>query len=374
MKARLAFFFCVALIAGGALSQALIEPPPAPEKQTKAEKAAAKAADKAADKAAKAAAKSAAATAAAAPGAATAAATPDAAKPETWKAPATTDFRPIEPGLIGEPPGTDVPVAAAAPVAAAPFAAAPAAVAPASPATRWSSFDGIMQEIRATDLAIALFALLVAIFAFRTSTSTAKLRGLLRRHAEDNHRAVEASAQASDAARRSADAAEQTLAALRETSERQLRAYVTVRQFLQAPVKDDRQNVHGWLLQVAWQNTGATPTKGFRYWAMLREFERAVPEDFEFTPVGLKDFAGGELGSNGTVNSPPLFVSQQLITRIQDGSRKVLLLGQADYEDMLRDAKHATRFCVELVLVNDPGGANGSPFSFSYYPEHNTIT
>jgi hypothetical protein len=363
LKARLAFFFCAALVAGGAFSQALIEPPPAPEKQTKAEKAAAKAAEKAA---AKAAAKSGAKSTAA-----------EAAK------------TPAGPGLIGEPPGSEAPDAttASAPTlspapapavtstpALAPSPAPAPAAAPADWRTRWSSFDGIMQELRATDLAIALFALLVAIFAFRTSTSTAKLRGLLRRHAEDNHRAVEASAQASDAARRSADAAEQTLAALRETSERQLRAYVTVRQFLQAPVKDDRQNVHGWLLQVAWQNTGATPTKGFRYWAMLREFERAVPEDFEFTPVGLKDFAGGELGSNGTVNSPPLFVSQQLITRIQDGSRKVLLLGQADYEDMLRDAKHSTRFCVELVLVNDPGGANGSPFSFSYYPQHNTIT
>jgi hypothetical protein len=370
LKARLAFFFCAALFAGGALSQALIEPPPAPEKQTKAEKAAAKAAEKAA---AKAAAKSAATATAA-----------DSTKAQAAKTPAGA-------GLISEPPGSEAPDAstAIAPALAPPLAAAPVvtstpALAPAAapagaatappPGTRWSSIDAIMQDLRVTDLAIAFFALLVAVFAYRTSSSTTKLRGLLRRQAEDNHRAVEASAQASDAARRSADAAEQTLAALRETSERQLRAYVTVRQFLQAPVKDDRQNVHGWLLQVAWQNTGATPTKGFRYWAMLREFERAVPDDFEFTPVGLKDFAGGELGSNGTVNSPPLFVSQQLIARIQDGSRKVLLLGQADYEDMLRDAKHSTRFCVELVLVNDPGGANGSPFSFSYYPQHNTIT
>jgi hypothetical protein len=231
-----------------------------------------------------------------------------------------------------------------------------------------------MQDVRVTDLAIALFALLVALFAFRTSTTTRRLRATMQRHAEDNHRAVQASAQASDAARRSADAAERTLASVRETSERQLRAYVTVRQFLQAPVKDDRQSIHGWLLQVAWQNTGATPTRGFRYWAMLREFERAVPDDFEFTPAGLKDFAGGELGSNGTVNSPPLFVSQQLIARIQDGSRKVLLLGQADYHDMIRDVKHETRFCVELVVVNDPGGANGSPFSFSYHPLYNTVT
>jgi hypothetical protein len=231
-----------------------------------------------------------------------------------------------------------------------------------------------MSEVRVTDAAIALFALLVMLFALASLIGSSRLRSVAKRQAEDNQRSIAASEKAADAARRSAEAAEQTLSALRESSDRQLRAYVTVRQFLQTSVKDDRQAVHGWLLQVAWQNTGVTPTKGFRYWAMLREFDRAIPDDFEFTPAGLKDFAGGELGSGGTVNSPPLFISLQQIAKIQDGSRKVLLLGQADYDDMVRDVKHTTRFCVELVLVNDPGGANGSPFSFSYYPKHNTVT
>jgi len=244
--------------------------------------------------------------------------------------------------------------------------------APARP--RWASLDTALEDLRITDLAIALFALIVAIFAFRTSSSTARMRALAQRQAEDNRRAVEASEKAADSAERSAHAAEQALASMRDTAERQLRPYVTVRQFLQAPVKDDRQNVHGWLLQVAWQNTGSTPTKGFRYWAMLREFDGAIPDDFEFMPAGLKDFAGGELGSNGSVNSPPLFVTLQQIGRIQDGSRKALLLGQADYSDMAGTVKRETRFCVELVLVNDPGGANGSPFSFSYYPKYNAMT
>lgn len=241
-------------------------------------------------------------------------------------------------------------------------------------ASRWSSPEAILDQITVTDVAIALFALAVLIFAFRTSSASARLRAYAQRQAEDSRRAVEASEKAADSAERSAHAAEQALASMRDTAERQLRPYVTVKQFLQAPVKDERQNVHGWLLQVAWQNSGTTPTRGFRYWAMLREFDGAIPEDFDFTPAGLKDFAGGELGANGSVNSPPLFVTQQQIARIQDGSRKALLLGQADYSDMAGTVKRETRFCVELVLVNDPSGANGSPFSFSYYPRYNTIT
>ena len=295
---------------------------------------------------------------------------------------------PVEPPAASAPPAPDA-VPPAVPEAAPP---PPPAAAPLPPATlvsepptgeaeavpvsrsRWSSFDAMLEEVRIADLVLLLFALAVAIFAFRTSSSNTRLRAAAQHQAEDNRRAVAASEKAADSAERSAHAAEQALASMRDTAERQLRPYVTVKQFLQAPVKDERQNVHGWLLQVAWQNTGATPTKGFRYWAMLREFDGAIPDDFEFTPAGLKDFAGGELGSNGSVNSPPLFVTQQQIARIQDGSRKALLLGQADYGDMAGTVKRETRFCVELVLVNDPSGANGSPFSFSYYPRYNSIT
>lgn len=250
----------------------------------------------------------------------------------------------------------------------------PGALEGATSTSRWSSAEAILDQLTLTDIAIALFALAVLIFAFRTSSASARLRAYAERQAEDSRRAVEASEKAADSAERSAHAAEQALASMRDTAERQLRPYVTVKQFLQAPVKDERQNVHGWLLQVAWQNSGTTPTRGFRYWAMLREFDGAIPDDFDFTPAGLKDFAGGELGANGSVNSPPLFVTQQQISRIQDGSRKALLLGQADYSDMAGTVKRETRFCVELVLVNDPSGANGSPFSFSYYPKYNTIT
>jgi hypothetical protein len=243
----------------------------------------------------------------------------------------------------------------------------------------WSLWDHLwpaewLEDVKLTDLLIALFAAVVALFAARFGSVTSALRAASRRQAEETHRLTAASEKAAESARRSADAAEKMIAAVHETAGRQLRAYVTVRQFVQTPVKDERQANQGWLFQVAWQNSGATPTKGFRYWAMLREFERSIPEDFPFTPAGLKDFAGGDLGSGSSVNTPPLFVSPQLIARIQDGSRKVLLLGQADYSDVVAgDTKRETRFCVEAVLVGDPAGPN-PPFTFAYHPKHNHIT
>jgi hypothetical protein len=181
---------------------------------------------------------------------------------------------------------------------------------------------------------------------------------------------IAASESAAEAARRSAETAEQTLGILRDTAERQLRAYVTVKQFVQTPQRD-----RGCLLQVVWQNSGVTPTKGFRYWAMLREFDDTIPDDFEFTPAGLKDFAGGELGSAASISSPPLLVTTQTMARMRDAGRKVLLLGQAGYADIGgHHARRETRFCVEVVLANGSNGDEGLPFAFVYYPRHNYIT
>jgi hypothetical protein len=289
------------------------------------------------------------------------AAPPESAQQDARSVPAETPQGLIDdPALVTEPPRAQSEI---------PHVSDPA----------WSMWDQLLpaawlRDVRLTDLLIALFAAVVALFAARFGSVTSALRAASRRQAEETHRLTGASEKAAESARRSAEAAERTIAAMRETAERQLRAYVTVRQFMQTPLKDERQGNQGWLIQVAWQNTGATPTKGFRYWAMLREFERAIPDDFPFKPAGLKDFAGGELGSSSSVNTPPLFVSPQLIARIQDGSRKVLLLGQADYGDVIAaDAKRETRFCVEVVLVGDPAGAN-PPFTFAYHPRHNHIT
>jgi outer membrane biosynthesis protein TonB len=226
-----------------------------------------------------------------------------------------------------------------------------------------------------TDILIALFTLVVALFAWRLSGAVARLASTSQSHADITRRSVEASERAAEAARRSADAAEKSSTVMQDQSARQLRPYVTVKEFLQGPVKDDKQFLHGWVFQVVWQNTGATPTRGFRYWAALRQFDHEIPADFDFAAPMLADFAGGELGSHSTVTSGTLFVSQQDVLQIQSGTRKAVLYGKAEYHDVAgQDVKRETRFCVEVVLVSDPGGAQATPFSFSYFQRHNAIS
>jgi hypothetical protein len=272
--------------------------------------------------------------------------------PPTATQPAPAEA-PAPPELVSEPPGAG-------------SAGAFRAQEPAAPLTS----DWLVRDLGASDLAITFFALVVAIFAWRVGAGMSGLRGAAQRHTDESRRILEAAETAAEAARRSAESAEQALGVLRENAERQLRAYVTVKQFVQAAA----QNVQGSLIQVVWQNTGATPTKGFRYWAMLREFDATIPEDFEFTPPGLRDYAGGELGSSATVSSPPLFVAAQTIVQMREGGRRVLLLGQASYGDF--GGPHApreTRFCFEVV-PSEESGPETPPFNFVYYPRHNHIT
>jgi hypothetical protein len=235
--------------------------------------------------------------------------------------------------------------------------------------------NALMRDMTLTDILIALFTLFVAIFAWRVSRGASAAASPSQDLLDANRRAIEASERAAEAAKRSAEAAERSATVLQDTAARQLRPYVTVKEFLQGPVKDENNFLHGWVFQVVWQNSGATPTRGFRYWAALRQFDHEIPKDFDFAPPVMADFAGGELGSHSTVTSGTLFVPQTDVVLIQAGSRKAVLYGKAEYQDVLGgDAKRETRFAVEVILVADPGGANGTPFSFSYYPKHNLIT
>jgi hypothetical protein len=295
-------------------------------------------------------------------------------KKEESAAPKAPD--PSPPAATSTAPAAASPVPAPAPVAAAPALPDKVETA-ASPTKSIVTPDpaGRLLSPTLTDIVIALFALVVALFAWRLSAATARLAASTNAQMDANRRSVEASERSSDAARRSAEAAERSASVLQDTAARQLRPYVTVKEFLQGPVKDEKQFLHGWVFQVVWQNTGTTPTRGFRYWAALRQFDHEIPADFDFAAPMTADFAGGELGSNASVTSGTLFVAQQDVAQMQAGTRKAVVYGKAEYHDVVgQDVKRETRFCVEVVLVSDPGGANATPFSFSYFPRHNAVS
>ena len=289
-------------------------------------------------------------------------ATPQAAAvPETPQAPAPAAIE-VPPAPKAEPVRETQPTAAAAP---APLPA-PAAESP------WAH---LLAQARVTDFAIALFALVMVLFAWRLSATMGRLAEINQTQSATYRRTIEASEEAAESARRSAEAAEKTVWVIHDTATRHTRPYVTVKEFLQGPVRDAQQHLHGWVFQIVWQNSGATPTRGFRYWAALRQFEQQLPDDFDFAAPVSAEFAGGELGAHSTVTSGTLYIAQQEAVQLHAGARKVLLYGEAVYSDIAAEsAGRETRFCVELVAVSEPNGTHAMPFTFKYHPAHNAMT
>lgn len=278
------------------------------------------------------------------------------------------------PAAIEVPPAPRTePVREAQPAPAASAASAAPAPLPAPAAEPlWAH---LLSQARVTDFAIALFALLMAFFAWRLSATMARLAEINQTQSATYRRTIEASEEAAESARRSAEAAEKTVWVIHDTAMRHTRPYVTVKEFLQGPIRDAQQHLHGWVFQIVWQNSGATPTRGFRYWAVLRQFEQQLPDDFDFAAPVAAEYAGGELGAHSTVTSGTLYISQQEAAQLHAGARKVLLYGQAVYSDIAAEsAGRETRFGVELVAVNEPNGTHAMPFTFKYHPVHNSMT
>ena len=252
---------------------------------------------------------------------------------------------------------------------------APAAPAPIPASAAEPLWTNLLSQARVTDFAIALFGLLMALFAWRLSATMARLAEINQTQSATYRRTIEASEEAAESARRSAEAAEKTVWVVHDTAMRHTRPYVTVTEFLQGPVRDAQQQLHGWVFQIVWQNSGATPTRGFRYWAVLRQFEQQLPDNFDFAAPVSAEYAGGELGAHSTVTSGTLYISQQEAVQLHAGARKVLLYGHAVYSDIAEESpSRETRFGVELVAVNEPNGTHAMPFTFKYHPAHNAMT
>ena len=278
--------------------------------------------------------------------------------------------------LRPEPPREE-PATGAAPLIEPPSAApqpAPSATQP-SPATTQEKQRAGFFDIRITDVVMGLFAAMLVLLMFKLWRATSGLWAAAQAQLGDNRSAILAGERVAEAAARSAEAALEAVTAMRESADRKTRAYVTAKQFLQGPSRDDKQKLLGWLFQVVWENSGATPTTGFRYRATIRTFENRIPADFDYAPPTATSFAGGELGSGSSTASGTVFLAQKEIASMKNGTRKAILYGEAQYSDVFEQAAtRNTRFCVELVVIGEANGAHPTPFTFVYHPKNNFLS
>lgn len=151
------------------------------------------------------------------------------------------------------------------------------------------------------------------------------------------------------------------------TAERQLRAYVSVKEIKMEGYRfasvigvggtEILGQIHNYRISVVVENVGATPTRfglGNINWE-LRDDE--LPDDFQFPDGGIVEFAA--IGARGTFNTPDFFMTFSNIEKVIAKQKKLYVWGWIDYNDVFEDTpRHRTEYCFDIRPDVVPDGRN----------------
>jgi hypothetical protein len=183
--------------------------------------------------------------------------------------------------------------------------------------------------------------------------------------------------EAADAAKLSSDVAYKSLLLSKETAQRQLRAYVSLKQFGKNAIVDSKSNaIIGWSFNIVWQNTGATPTRDMLSHASIRFESNNVPDDFRFTDMWIigkeQVYYPTTLLSKGTFTDDIGAFSIEQLQEVIRGNKTLYFYGWADYNDVFSDTeRHRTEFCAQVLFPGDPTRNNDGNIGFYIYLKHN---
>jgi hypothetical protein len=183
--------------------------------------------------------------------------------------------------------------------------------------------------------------------------------------------------EAADAAKLSAEVADKSLKLSRETTERQSRAYVSLKEFRKSPMVDTTSGqLVGWELSLIWQNTGATPTRDMLTHVSIRFEAGELPEAFRFPDMWIigrqQIYAPVHLAPNGVFIDGIAQFSVEQLQEVRKGNKTLYLYGWADYNDVvLGTPRRRTEFCTRVLLPGDPSFSREANISFDIYWKHN---
>jgi hypothetical protein len=230
---------------------------------------------------------------------------------------------------------------------------------------RW--FGRTLQEYH--DSIITAATVVIAWFTATLWRANHGLWKIANRQLEDMKRSIAASEKA-------AEAAERTVNKMEENAQRELRAYVSVKQLFQTAVLDpENRKLNGSHVAVEWQNTGRTPTRNLTQWESFALFDPDVPDDCNFPPPENFDYTKytSVIGSNSTIFSGNIFIRLASLERVGQNRGKLYIWGRIDYNDVLANTpKRHTEFCVRALVVRDETSTSDVPLSFDVYHKQNS--
>ena len=105
---------------------------------------------------------------------------------------------------------------------------------------------------------------------------------------------------------------------------------------------------------MAWENSGATPTRNARYYFNVAGYPQPISDTFDFPDFknsGSK-IASFFLGPKGALATVPLPLNGEIIRLTKEHQLHSFIWGWTTYNDRFSDTPlHITMFCVELSEI-----------------------
>ena len=138
-----------------------------------------------------------------------------------------------------------------------------------------------------------------------------------------------------------------------DTSKRQLRAYVFLDGIDLRRFNDAAPNISPWRFRIAWKNTGSTRARRFvsKVSHDLIDLTNQPLETFAFQDEPDAQIFRGLIGSNQSVNPPPIPVLDLHLHSAGGDETALLIWGWAEYQDIFsNETVHRTEFGFRVVI------------------------
>jgi hypothetical protein len=144
----------------------------------------------------------------------------------------------------------------------------------------------------------------------------------------------------------------QTIDVMKDTAQRQLRAYVFLDGIDLRRFNDAVPNISPWRFRIAWKNTGSTRARRFvsKVSHALIDLTNQPLERFAFQDERDAKIFRGLIGSNQSVNPPPIPVLDLHLHSAGDDETALLIWGWAEYQDIFDETVHRTEFGFRVVI------------------------
>jgi hypothetical protein len=193
---------------------------------------------------------------------------------------------------------------------------------------------------------------------------------LIRKSLSD---AKDAAKAAGDSAKAAADAV--TLS--RQTAERELRAYIYLKNIgtklergpsTMGAYQEVQGVISGLILTPVWANSGNTPARRILSGANIKTFDAKIPDDFDFSDSNPP--RRGVLAPNSEMFAQVGKIAQSALASVARKESNILIWGWLDYDDVFPGTeRHRTEFCFRVDVRY---GADGIPnITFPIYGRFN---